>query len=54
MCEFLQATNQVFRPEDVARMVSVEIEPLFPTAPVAGDPLPLFPRGVPIPPRAPS
>jgi len=34
-------------------MVSVEIEPLFPTAPVAGDPLPLFPRGVPIPPRSP-
>jgi hypothetical protein len=53
MTEFLQATNQVFRPEDVARMVSVEIEPLFPTAPVAGDPLPLFPRGVPVPPRSP-
>jgi hypothetical protein len=53
LTEFLQATNQVFRPEDVARMVSVEIEPLFPTAPVAGDPLPLFPRGVPIPPRSP-
>ncbi len=46
-CEFLQATNQTFRPEDVARMISAEVQPLFPTAPVAGDPLPLFPRGLP-------
>ena len=42
----------VFRPEDVARAISAEVEPLFPTAPVAGDPLPLFPRGVPVPPRS--
>ena len=33
-------------------MISAEVEPLFPVAPVAGDPLPLFPRGVPVPPRS--
>ena len=52
-CEFLQSAEPVFRPEDIARAISAEVEPLFPTAPVAGDPLPLFPRGVPIPPRSP-
>ena len=34
-------------------MLSAEVEPLFPTAPAAGDPLPLFPRGMPIPLRSP-
>jgi hypothetical protein len=52
-CEFLASANQVFRPEDVARLISAEVEPLFPVAPAAGDPLPLFPRGVPIPSRSP-
>jgi hypothetical protein len=52
-CEFLQSSTQVFRPEDVVRMISAEVEPLFATPPVAGDPLPLFPAGVPLPPRFP-
>ena len=52
-CEFLASADTVFRPEDVARAISAEVEPSFPVAPVAGDPLPLFPRGVPVPPRSP-
>src|SRR3954447_11158508 len=43
--EFLQATNQIFRPEDIARAISAEVQPLFAVAPLAGDPLPLLPRG---------
>src|SRR4051794_8673655 len=43
--EFLQATNQIFRPEDIARAISAEVQPLFATAPLPGDPLPLLPRG---------
>jgi hypothetical protein len=52
--EFLASADTVFRPEDVARMIAAEVAPLFPTAPVPGDPLPLFPAGVPVPPRYPS
>jgi hypothetical protein len=44
-CQFLQASNQVFRPEDLARAFSNQIEPLFPTAVPAGDVVPLFARG---------
>jgi hypothetical protein len=43
-CQFLQASNQVFRPEDIARSISREVEPLFPIAPAAGDVVPLFAR----------
>ena len=52
-CQFLASADTVFRPEDILRAISAEVEPLFPVAPVAGDPLPLFPRGVPVPPRSP-
>jgi hypothetical protein len=52
MTEFLASAGAVFRVEDVARMISAEVEPLFGVAPASGDPLPLFPRGVPSPPRS--
>ena len=52
-CMLLASADTVFRPKDVARAISAEVEPLFPVAPVAGDPLPLFPAGVPVFPRSP-
>lgn len=45
LCEFMLAASQVFRPEDIARSISREVEPLFAKAPAAGDVIPLFPRG---------
>ena len=31
--------------EDAARALGAEVQPLFATAPLPGDPLPLLPRG---------
>jgi hypothetical protein len=45
LCEFMMAASQVFRPEDIARSISREVEPLFAKAPAPGDVVPLFPRG---------
>ena len=38
--EFLQAADQVFRPEDIARAISAEVQPLFATAPPPAIPCP--------------
>ena len=43
--EFLQAANQVFRPEDILRAMSADVEPLFPAATTPGEPLPLLLKG---------
>jgi hypothetical protein len=42
LCSFVQASNQVFSAEDVARAISRDVEPLFATAPAAGAVIPLF------------
>jgi hypothetical protein len=44
-CEFLQSSDQVFRPEDIARALSADVVPLFAKTPAADDPVPLFPGG---------
>jgi hypothetical protein len=40
-CRFVASADQVFRPEDIARMLATDAEPLFPGV-AAGDPLPLL------------
>jgi hypothetical protein len=42
-CSFEASSDQVFRPEDIARAISAEVAPLFAKAPAQGDPVPLFP-----------
>jgi hypothetical protein len=44
---FVAAADTVFRPEDIARAISGEVEPLFADPPTSDDLVPLFPPGGP-------
>jgi terminase large subunit-like protein len=42
MCSFLAAAGAVFDPADIARAISAEVEPLFPSGTPPGSPVPLL------------